>query len=1053
MILLHRFQKIWILTALLSVALTACQNTGRISLDEALQITADFQPTAIKQPPRTTRDVLAALDRYETAGAERMSTLQNIADTPLDTSVPMAEQIRLLKSRAEAARQLGRANQEIADLSQAFSLAQSSGDGPDVAKLELALGMAHIRAGSFYLGQEMVDRALNTRQDFADANSKSAAIVEALGRGGQLEKVDKMIFDTNEVLPMIDRMPDFSTAQREALRVALYQGKASLLDLKGALGNAELVYRSAISTWAKFRRNKTGAANDDRETARIANLLEISLAENLRRQGRFVESELASRDALIGTLKLNGRNSYQTASVLLTLAQTIFDQGRHEEATELVRHVITIYDHAGVSVIAMNRLLARSLLAETLGAGGQWDQAAKLFEALRTDLAANVELSQRFVDANASYARALMATGNHKSAISILQKALKRSRRLQGPEGLETLETGALLAAALSQTIDLEQSRSMFVDYVPKLLSLSIARGASSGTLHDRRLDEILNYYLAVLLPTGKTINAADLAESFRIVDALRGRKLAQALASSATRGVISDPVLGDLIRREQDATTQIDALQKILSDLLATSTSNDDTASISNMRSRLNALASAKLTLLDEIRVGYPQYAELIRPRPGTLEQVKALLQPDEALISTYTAEDKTYIWAVSATGEAGVHVVNIGAEAMRDITSGLRKSLDPGYIKSLAELPDYDVKVAYGLYSDILAPLARYWRNARRMIVIPHGALATLPFSLLPVTLDPIAPDKTLLFEKYRGVNWLARTHAITNLPSVASLNALRSAGTRIAAVKPFIGFGDPYFSVLQASKADQSIQLATSQNTTRGSLALRSAPQTRGVDSADLARLPRLPDTADELKSIARALNVDPAEILYLGRRADEKVVKSIDLMPYRVISFATHGLVTGDLDGLNEPALALSNPQVTGNMEDGMLTMSEILGLKLNADWAILSACNTAAAEGEGAEAVSGLGRAFFYAGARAILVSNWPVHSGATTYMMSDLFARQANDTRLTRAAALQQTRLNMIDTGAQTAPDGRELFSYAHPIFWAPFVLIGDGGGSQLASN
>jgi CHAT domain-containing protein len=139
---------------------------------------------------------------------------------------------------------------------------------------------------------------------------------------------------------------------------------------------------------------------------------------------------------------------------------------------------------------------------------------------------------------------------------------------------------------------------------------------------------------------------------------------------------------------------------------------------------------------------------------------------------------------------------------------------------------------------------------------------------------------------------------------------------------------------------------------------------------MDSAGLAQLPRLPDTADEVRAIAVALNADLTKDVFLGGRADEGALKTLDLSVYKVLAFATHGLVPGDLDGLLQPALALSSPKVTGGKEDGLLTMGEILGLKLDADWVVLSACNTGSGQGAGAEAVSGLGRAFFYAGTRA-----------------------------------------------------------------------------------
>jgi len=230
------------------------------------------------------------------------------------------------------------------------------------------------------------------------------------------------------------------------------------------------------------------------------------------------------------------------------------------------------------------------------------------------------------------------------------------------------------------------------------------------------------------------------------------------------------------------------------------------------------------------------------------------------------------------------------------------------------------------------------------------------------------------------------------------------------------------------------------------------LRAAPQLRGVSSADLAKLPRLPDTADELKGIARALNADLARDVFIGKNANEGRVKSMTLSGYKVLAFATHGLVPGDLNGLTQPALALSSPAVVGGKDDGLLTMGEILGLKLNADWVVLSACNTASGQGKGAEAISGLGRAFFYAGTRALLVSNWPVETTSAKALTTDLFRRQARDPSLSRAEALRRTMMGLIDGPGYRDDKGRSVFSYAHPIFWAPFSLIGDGGGNTVGS-
>ena len=167
----------------------------------------------------------------------------------------------------------------------------------------------------------------------------------------------------------------------------------------------------------------------------------------------------------------------------------------------------------------------------------------------------------------------------------------------------------------------------------------------------------------------------------------------------------------------------------------------------------------------------------------------------------------------------------------------------------------------------------------------------------------------------------------------------------------------------------------------------------------------------------------------------------------------MAFATHGLVPGDLNGLRQPALALSSPKLTGTGGDGLLTMGEILELKLDADWVVLSACNTAAGNGAGAEAFSGLGRAFFYAGTRALLLSNWPVETTSAKALTTDLFKRQADDPALTRAEALRQAMVGLIDgAGYVDEASGKVVFSYAHPIFWAPFSLVGDGGSGRPAS-
>src|ERR1700742_2548201 len=197
-----------------------------------------------------------------------------------------------------------------------------------------------------------------------------------------------------------------------------------------------------------------------------------------------------------------------------------------------------------------------------------------------------------------------------------------------------------------------------------------------------------------------------------------------------------------------------------------------------------------------------------------------------------------------------------------------------------------------------------------------------------------------------------------------------------------------------------------------------------------------LSQLPDTAEELNAVANDLGVAASDI-HLGSDASETTVKRAPLADYRVVYFATHGLVAGDIKGIAEPSLALSIPKEPSTLDDGLLTASEVAQLKLNADFVVLSACNTIAGDRPGAEALSGLARSFFYAGARALLVTHWAVVPDAATGHTISTFDRLKADPKMGRAEALRQAMLGYLNDAS--SPQN------AYPAFWGPFALIGEG--------
>jgi CHAT domain-containing protein len=193
--------------------------------------------------------------------------------------------------------------------------------------------------------------------------------------------------------------------------------------------------------------------------------------------------------------------------------------------------------------------------------------------------------------------------------------------------------------------------------------------------------------------------------------------------------------------------------------------------------------------------------------------------------------------------------------------------------------------------------------------------------------------------------------------------------------------------------------------------------------------VASAPPLPETADELCDVAHDFGVDPKTHLFLGAAATEAKLKQLSedgsLAKYKIAHFATRGAVAGDISRASEPGLLLTPPDKASDADDGYLSASEIAALKLDADWVILSACNTAAGGAEGAEALSGLARLL----RRRALVAGLAlgVASESTVKLITKAVAELKANPKIGRAEALRRSMLSMISTGKDYE---------AHPAFW-----------------
>jgi CHAT domain-containing protein len=366
------------------------------------------------------------------------------------------------------------------------------------------------------------------------------------------------------------------------------------------------------------------------------------------------------------------------------------------------------------------------------------------------------------------------------------------------------------------------------------------------------------------------------------------------------------------------------------------------------------------------------------------------------------------------------------IDASSDELVEAALRRGLDPTETPLAAagkqQAGGFDLARAHALYKLVLGPVAGVLAGKQHLLLVPTGPLSSLPFQVL-VTEPPPAGAQA-------GAPWLIRRHALSVLPSVPSLAALRLLAPPGRPAKPFLGIGDPTLTGPPPGTRQ-------SRGSPRPSSVYRSGQgsgQAGGGAMADVQavrELTPLPESADELRRVASALGASN-DAVYLRGDATETNVKRTRLEDYRVIQFATHGLVAGDLSGLAEPALVLTPPAAPSDLDDGLLTASEVAGLRLTAEWVVLSACNTASGTDSGAEALSGLARAFFYAGARGLLVSHWSVNSLAAVELTTATFSKLAANPQLGRAEAFRRTMLDMIDAGKP-------------PSHWAPFIIVGEG--------
>jgi CHAT domain-containing protein len=497
----------------------------------------------------------------------------------------------------------------------------------------------------------------------------------------------------------------------------------------------------------------------------------------------------------------------------------------------------------------------------------------------------------------------------------------------------------------------------------------------------------------------GEMFEAAQLAQS-----SLTAQQIAQANARLLEGA--RDPKVAEAIRRQQDAIQTLSDLYRQRSELAAPSQDQlGPRIDPAELAKQIAGAEQAQAEADSALQAASPGYGQLVQ-QVVTTRAVLTALQPDEAFVSMVLGTAEGWAFALR-NGRIVVGHIDGGAKKAAPLVKRIRASVE---LTPAGALPVFDTGAAHELYDLVLGPVAPSLDGANGLTVAPSGPLLSIPFGLLLTgNADPQALAQA---------PWLIRRLAISHVPAPANFVSLRKLAGTSRASSPWFGFGD--FQPIPLTLAERSFPANACQESAR-----------------ELAGLPRLPFAGRELQAARQLLGAQPSDEL-TGRAYTAAAVQRARLSNYRVLHFASHALLPAELKCENEPAIVTSAPVDARDASGALLTASEISALDLDADVVILSACNSGGPGGggpTGGESLSGLARAFFFAGARSMLVTHWSVNDQASAFLVADSLRRLTAAPSAGLAEALRQSQLALL---------GGTVPALAHPFFWAPFALIGE---------
>jgi tetratricopeptide (TPR) repeat protein len=861
------------------------------------------------------------------------------------------------------------------------------GGDPEVAGSLNGLGRLLHAQGRFAESEPLIKHALELLEKAWGA--EHPAVAASLDNLGDLYRKQARLVEAEPLFKRALAIREKALGVGHADVASSLNNLANLYEAEGRYDDAEPLYKRSLA----IRENVFGVDHPE-VTGSLS-----SLARLYEDKFQYSEAEGKVRRAIAIREKALGPDHPDVAASLYDLASLYRATGRIEEAAALAKRALDIREKSfgemhpdvasslnllgGIEKDAGKIAEAEALVKQAIGLREKiFGSSHPHFAASLAELASIYEIQHRYAEGQ-----------------SLAKRSLEIRERVYGddhPEAASWLNSVAALDFAEAQWTEAAEIWRR---------ATRIAQRKKNDSPDSARSAPIRALVKAIERLPGGVDDSAAVNETFQLAQMANESDAGQSLVQMAARGAKrDDPRLAArvaaLVRERQDLISQWQRLDSLRIESIARPVANRQAQAEAENNSKLSAIDSRVAEIDKELKASFPDFAALASPNSLPVEEVQGLLRADEALVvfldtkELQPTPEETFVWVVTKTAVRWEHS-NFGTSALSNQVRTLRCGLDRSAWDNSAvcrELTGQDYNLhdwdagrrlpfdharAYRLYKELFGQ-AEDLIKEKQLLIVPAGALTQLPLQVL-VTEPPADNDN-------KHATWLIREHALTVLPSVYSLKALRRIARPSAASKPMIGFGnplvegvlnDPNYGAFYSRQAQLARETQHCPSSQLRNLLPRAVFRGGLADITFLRMQPPIPETADELCAVAHDLGADPGEVR-LGARATEAEVKRLsvsgELAQYRVVHFATHLALPGEVMGIAEPGLVLTPPAEASHEDDGFLSATEIAGLRLDADLVILSGCN-AAKGSNGKQALSGLPRAFFYAGARSVIAAH------------------------------------------------------------------------------